>query len=202
MTAYDVQVINNSESGWKFYVYQSPPKEISNLTLAWFASKFVIGPGDQTSFQWKVNYQLMWSANGVIRPGVTFSAEGRKDCDPRTRNTSKFTFVNDEPELADPFFSGEKGQLYIRDGSNVPSKQFAVGVGMSGNPTFAVDAGPNVSHVFTPTPTYYIAAVEEVREGEVMDIETITQYAPIKFPPNVYTATATLKEDNTWSITF
>ena len=200
MTAYDVQVINSSETPWKFYIYQSPPADASDLTLAWLATKFVIAPGAQNTFQWDINYQLMWSAVGVIRPGVRFIARERKNCTLGTQNTSKFTFSDDEPALSDPTFTGDKASYsYILDGPDVPSKEFSVGVGMSGNATVAVSAGPNLSHVFTPTPTYYIAAANEVQEGEVMDIKTITQTAQIKFPPNKCTATATF---NTWSITY
>ena len=202
MTVYDVQVINNSDTPWKFYIYQSPPVDASDVTLAWLATKYVIAPGAQTSFQWSINYQLMWSAVGVIRAGVRFIASEYRDCTLRTRNTSKFTFVGGEPALSDPIFSGERGKLYINDGPNVPSKHFSVGVGMSGKATFAINAGPNLSHVFTPTPTYYIAAADEVQEGEVLNIESITQSAQIKFPQNAYTATATLNKNKTWNVIY
>ena len=201
MTTYTVQVVNNSETAWKFYVYQSPPTDISDLTLAWFTSPFKIPSGSTTRFQWQITYQFVWSAAGVVKPGITFRASGQKDCDPQGANTSTFTFQDDTPDLSDPVSGGNKGSLYIYDDGKVPSQTFAVGVGMSGNGTFVANAGPNLTHDFTPTPAYYIAAADEMEVGQVMDIKTITQSAEIKFPSNAYDMTATLQDDNTWSIT-
>ena len=201
MTKYSVQVVNNSETAWKFFVYQSPPSDVSDLTLAWFASPFRIPSGGDTQFDWDINYQFMWSATGIVKPGITFTASGQKDCDPQDANTTTFTFQDDTPDLSEPVPGGDKGNLYIHDGHNVPSKTFAVGVGMSGSGTFVVNAGPNLGHTLTPTPAYYIAAIDEVKVGEIMDIKTITQTAEIKFPSGVTTMVATLQSDNTWSIT-
>ena len=66
---------------------------------------------------------------------------------------------------------------------------------------FGANAGPNLAHELTPTPVYYIGAIDEVEEGEVMDIKTVTKTAEIQFPADVYNMTATLQADNTWSIT-
>ena len=72
---------------------------------------------------------------------------------------------------------------------------------MSGDGTFVVNAKSNLHHTFTPTPIHYIVASDEVEKGEVMDKTTITQTAEIQFPTGVYSMTATLQADNTWSIT-
>ena len=199
-TQYNVTVKNNANAPWKFYVFQSPPAITNDLTLAWFASPFHIAPGDMTTFSWNTNYQFVWSATGEVKPGITFKATGSKEGDPQVKNQTKFTFVNDTPDLSDPTTGGPQGSLTIHDGDTVPPKTFAVGVGMSGNGTYVVNAGPNLVHQFTPTPAYYVAAIEEVEEGQVMDIKTITETGDLKFPPNVYSLTATLKADNTWDV--
>ena len=202
MPSYTVKVVNNSESTWKFFVYQPPPAgHISELTLAWIASPYRVVPEDKTFFKWETNYQLVWSPTGELLPGVTFIANGQKDCDPNGANESTFTFQNDTPTLSDAVSGGVKGTLYIHSGPGIPSNTFAVGIGMSGKGTFVVNARPNVTEVFTPTLAYYIAAINEVQEGEVMDVTTISQSAEIKFPTNVHTLTATLNPNNTWSIT-
>ncbi|HEX8255352.1 MAG TPA: hypothetical protein VF846_19590, partial [Thermoanaerobaculia bacterium] len=36
--------------------------------------------------------------------------------------------------------------------------------------------------------------------GEVLDITSLTDKAEIKFPSGVYSMTAILREDNTWSV--
>ena len=155
MSTYSVHVRNESASAWKFYVYQSPPEDTSNLTLAWFASKYKIGPGYKDSFEWNINYQFVWSASGEVRPGIKFEATGQTECDPDAGNTSKFTFLGDTPLLSDAIPGGEIGHLFIHDGPNVPSNTFAVGVGMSGNGTFVVNAGPNLKQVFSYTNLLY-----------------------------------------------
>ena len=41
---------------------------------------------------------------------------------------------------------------------------------MSQNGVFTVNAGPNLTHVFTPTPIYWIIAMKDVKQGDVMDL--------------------------------
>ena len=202
MSTYTVEVVNDANTAWQFYVYQSPPAKTSDLTLAWFASPFKIpNRGGTFYFDWQINYQFMWSTTGTVGPGITFEACGIKECDPDSSNTTMFTLQDDNPDLSDPVFGGNKGTLYINNGGEIPINTYAVGIGMSGSGTFCVNAEPNLIHEFTPTPTYYIAAINEVEQGEVMDIKTITLTAEIKFPINVYKMTATLQANDTWSIT-
>ena len=202
MTTHTVKVVNNANTAWKFYVYQSPPADNSDLTLAWFTSPFKIpSGGGTTEFSWQDNHQFVWSSTGIVAPGITFKASGIKECDLQDANTTTFTFQDDTPDLSDPVFGGDAGTLYINAGGEIPANTFAVGVGMSGSGTFVANTGPNLRHIFTPKPAYYIAAINEVEQGEVMDIKTITQTAEIKFPINVFKMTATLQENNAWSIT-
>ena len=200
MTNYSVNVVNDSADPWKFYVYQEPPPVTNNLSLAWLVSPYHTAVGDSVSFGWKIQYSFVWSATGVLKPGVQFTATGLKDCDPAGKNLTSFTFEKDTPKLSDPTTGETIGILTIKDGDNVPSNTFAVGVGMSGKGTYVVNAGPNLTHHFTPEPKYYIVAGDEVIEGEVKDITTITRSAPLVFPLNVRKLTATLKSNNTWDI--
>ena len=195
-------MVNDANSAWQFYVYQPPPTETSDLTLAWLTSPFKIPNGGTTyNFSWQISYQFMWAYPGPVEPGITFKAIGQNECDPQGANTTTFTFQDNTPDLSDPVPGGNKGTLYIFDGSEIPINTFAVGIGMSGSGTFCVNAEPNLKHEFNPEPTYYVAAINEVEKGEVMDIKTITMTAEIKFPINVYKMTATLQASNTWSIT-
>ena len=130
---------------------------------------------------------------GRLQPGINFSALGMKDCDPTGANTTNFTITNNTPGLS-------SGTLKIVDGRDVPPNKYAVAVAMSQNGVFAVNAGPNLTHVFTPTPSYWVTAMQDVKQGNVMDIKTVTQNTELKFPPNVYSLTATLQADNTWAV--
>ena len=77
-----------------------------------------------------------------------------------------------------------------------------MGIGMSLSPTFVENAGPNFSHKFTPLPGYYIAAIDEVKQGEVMDVKTITKTAEIpQYGTGGYNVRATFQEDYTWCFT-
>ncbi|AEI61952.1 hypothetical protein LILAB_00080 [Corallococcus macrosporus] len=67
--------------------------------------------------------------------------------------------------------------------------------------TFATQAGANLTHTFIPTPSYWVAAGVDQKVGTVLDIQTVTQTAPVIYPDNVYSLTATLNDDNTWTVT-
>ncbi|EXJ14535.1 hypothetical protein [Imhoffiella purpurea] len=199
---YSLTLKNQSASPWTFFVYQQMPKEASAnvFSLAWFASPFVIVPNNQISFEWDVDYGFVWGATGIVRPGVTFDGQGQQPASPSGANTTQFT-TSPGPHLTSPVQGDPQGSLVIKDASNVPNNTFSVGISMSGAGTFVTSAGPNLLHTFTPTPSYWIAAGNNVRVGEILDITTITQTANVVFPVNVYKQTYTLNQSNTWDNT-
>lgn len=73
---------NESISPWIFYVYQKEPDIPSKdvFSLAWFASPYKINPGGHIQFNWKIDYEFVWSDSGEVKPGITFEAGGSKDC--------------------------------------------------------------------------------------------------------------------------
>lgn len=75
-----------------------------------------------------------------------------------------------------------------------------VGIGMSGSPTFVVNAQPNMNLTFTPHPEYWIA-FGNFNAGEVIDVQAISNAAKIDFPPGIVAMNVTLNQDNTWEIT-
>ncbi len=199
-TSYSLTMVNRSGGNWTFYVYQKLPQPQPNIfSLAWFASPFVIVDGSLIKFEWEINYNFVWSATGSVRPGVQFEASGVEDCDPNGNNTTEFS-VNPGPHLTTPVRGQPSGSLVIKDAPIVPNQTYSVGIGMSGQGTYVVQAGANLSHIFSPTPTYWIAAGQNVKVGQVLNIDTITQTAEVKFPVNEFRKVATLHEDNTWSL--
>ncbi|RKH07900.1 protein rhiA [Corallococcus carmarthensis] len=200
-TTYSLTMVNQSAQPWIFYVYQTFPQQTSDIfSLAWLASPYKIVPKAQITFKWQVNYTFLWAQTGVLQPGVSFVAGMSIDADPAAGDTTQFS-VNPGPNLTPAQPGGGLGTLTIYDQSDVPNSQFSVGIGMGDAGTFATQAGTNLKHVFTPTPSYWVAAGIDQKVGTVLDIQTVTQTAPIIYPANVYSLTATLQNDNTWTVT-
>lgn len=197
-TPYNLMLKNESAQAWTFYVYQKAPQPSNNIfSLAWFASPFVIMPGNKISFEWEIVYNFVWGANGIVIPGVTFSASGDIDCDPAGDNTSTFS-AQPGPNLSAAVTAPPSGSLVIKDAADVPNNAFTVGIGMSGTGTYVVQAGPSLTHQFTPTPSYWVAAGVDVKVGTVLNIQTVTTTAEVKFPANVFSKTLTLNDSNKW----
>ncbi|MFV0299383.1 MAG: hypothetical protein ACK5IP_00585 [Paracoccus sp. (in: a-proteobacteria)] len=199
-TPYFLTLHNQSAQAWTFYVYQKAPQPVTDVfSLAWFCSPYKIRVGDRIRFSWEINYNFVWSDTGTLMPGVDFDAGGDADCSPAGANTTEFS-LTPGPGLSTPQRGQPSGSLIINDAAEVPNLRFSVGIGMSGAGTYAVQAGSNLQHVFTPTPSYWIAAGAKVKIGSVLNINTITQTAEAKFPPNVFSLNCTLNDSNTWDI--
>ena len=207
--SYNVMVKNQSSQPWTFFLYQNPPENAK--ALVWMASPYNIGIGDQYSFSWTDTYQFAWAYTGPLEPGAIFTAGGFKETDPHNKNMTKFTVQDNTPSLSNPTTGGPPGTLVIKDGPAVPSYRYSVGIAMSKHPIFALNAGPNLVHIFTPsnTPSYYVSASNKVTEGEVLYtlmtspfeiLLTATEAKELIFPANVFSLTATLTDANIWDI--
>lgn len=199
-TTYTLTMVNQSAEPWIFYVYQTFPEQTNDIfSLAWLASPYMIVPKAQITFKWTINYTFLWGQTGVLQPGASFVAGMSIDADPSVGDTTQFS-VTPGPNLTPAKTGGDLGTLTIYDQSDVPNSQFSVGIGMGDAGTYATQAGTNLKHVFTPTPSYWVAAGVDQKVGTVLDIQTVTQTAPVVYPANVYSLTATLQDDNTWSV--
>ena len=197
---YSIKIVNNSNRAWHFFVFQQPPPDAYEAkSLAWLASPYQINNGgDQITFTWSIQYEIMWAQTGKLLPGVIFSASGSREAHLTSNNSSSFTFT--PPTLSKPIRGGAEGSLTIEDGPGVPPNDFSVGVGMGNKGVYAINAGPNLQHIFTPQPSYWVCAINQVTESEVMNIATITRKAEVEFKTNKFLMTATLQGDNTWKI--
>lgn len=200
-TPYSLTLQNNSAMPWTFYVYQQAPEQnTSNVfSLAWFASPFTMAPGTQITFSWSIDYGFVWGATGEVRPGVTFKASDCVAGGLTSNNTITFSNTNGTPDFSQPSTGNPSGSLVIADTSNVPNNTFTVGISMGGAGTFVSAAGPNLTHTFTPPPTYCIAAGNNVQAGTILDISTINQNMMVEFPVNTYDQTFSFGQDNTWT---
>lgn len=195
---YSVKFINNSTNAGDVAIFQTQPNQKENniFSLAWF-SKFT-NPNVHEKFKWNVDYSFVWSDTGVVKPGIIFEGGEEVKADLTTANTIQLDY-NGGYYFTPTSVSGQAGNLYIEQSSNLPLKQAAVGIGMSNAGTFVKQAQPNMMLEFTPHPSYWIVFGDYV-QGQVLDTEQITSAVKLEFPPNVYEVTATLNNDNTWSI--
>ncbi|SCB39917.1 protein rhiA [Rhizobium hainanense] len=199
-TQYSLLLKNQSAQPWTFYVYQKMPQQVADVfSLAWFCSPYQIRVGNQIKFTWEIDYNFVWSDTGQLIPGVEFLASGVQDGSPSGANTTTFS-LDGGPGFSNPVRGDPAGSLVIKDAANVPNSRFSVGIGMSGTGTYVVQAGTNLTHTFTPTPSYWIAAGTNVSIGTVLSIDTITQTNEAKFPSAVYNLVGTLQEDNSWTV--
>lgn len=200
-TTYSLTVVNNSTQFEDFTVYQGNGGSGGpNLfSLAWLAAP--AWPSTSIFFTWTLDYQFVWSQTGPLQPGVDFRAQQSVPADPSdpSQQMVQFTYQQGAFRFTPVQGGGTPGNLYIREDSTIPPSTAAVGIGMSGAPAFALQAQPNVNVVFTPHPEYWLAA-GTFQQGEVLDVTEITNAVQIAFPAGVFSLTATLNPDNTWTV--
>ncbi|MEW6122379.1 MAG: protein rhiA [Pseudomonadota bacterium] len=199
MTKYTLRFINNSSATRSFLCYQQDPNigVPDVVSLAWFAKQ--ARPGTVVDFAWTIDYSFVWSQTGVLTPGVTFIASQSVPADPAGVNKIQFDYVDGAYGFEQPATGGSAGSLTINTSAGFPANQAAIGIGMSGSGTFAVQAYPNDNAIFTPHPQYWVA-FGNFLPGQVLDITNISNPANVAFPANVYAMVATLNSDFTWTI--
>ncbi len=197
---YTIKAINNSTNAGNLAVFQQDPDlGVSNvLSLAWF-SKFT-NPKTTVNFRWTIDYNFVWSETGQLIPGVIFDASQTFAANLQNTNKITLTHAGGAYDFINQTKGPQPGILYITEDSTIPLKQASVGIGMSGFGTFVVQAQPNFNLTFTPHPQYFIA-FGDFEQGEVLDIGQINNPAEVAFPPGVFSMTAILNADNSWTIT-
>lgn len=200
-TNYKLIVDNRSKNYGNVCVFQTLPDQPENiLSLAWFSK--AAHTDTSVEFRWSLDYNFMWSDEGVLKPGVTFKASQVIDADPSdiTKNSIGFTKEYDAYRFAETIKPTREGTLGIYTDQTVPHGEASVGIGMSGNGTFAVTATPNYSFLFKPHPRYWVV-FGTYKVGEVMDIESMSNAVEIVFDPGIYEKNLILQSDNTWKLT-
>ncbi|HEX6340967.1 hypothetical protein [Umezawaea sp.] len=201
-TQYSLTVTNNSTQFQDIVVYQKAVDlGVPNaLSLAWMTAP--AHPKTTVTFTWSEDYNFVWSQTGTLQPGVAFKAQQTMDADPENPEANQvqfgspkgaFTFI-DGPAMGTP----QLGSLYIRTLPDVPADTASVGIGMSNAGTFVVTAGPNLNYVFTPHPSYWVAA-GTFTAGEVLDVEEITNTQEITYR-STFAQNAVLGSNNLWTV--
>lgn len=197
MTKYSLTCMNNSQLSGSFAVFQkAPPSTIPGnvFSLAWFARP--TAPGSQVTFTWGLDYSFVWSETGLLQPGINFAASQAVAADPDRLNLVQLT----KDKYGATTFghangNGALGSLTIQQLSNVAPNKTSVGIGMSGSGTFAVQAAPNMTAVFTPHPNYWVV-FGNYETGDVMDIQDVTEAVEVTYGGALVSRTANLSIEN------
>jgi rhizosphere induced protein len=200
-TQYSLTVTNNSTQFQDIVVYQKAVDlGVPNaLSLAWLTAP--AHPGTTVTFTWDLNYNFVWSQTGTLRPGVTFQAAQTLPADPENPELNQIQFGY--PRNAFTFVDGsamgtpQLGSLYIRTLPDVPAETASVGIGMSNSGTFVVEAGPNLNSVFTPHPSYWVAA-GTFTPGQVLDVEEMTNEQEVVYE-STFSQEIVLGSNNLWA---
>eukprot|EP00727_Mastigamoeba_balamuthi_P005066 m51a1_g14558 hypothetical protein (206) ;mRNA; r:1024038-1024655 len=199
MTKYTVRFTNGSVTTKSFCMFQTAPSDQPNIkSLAWFSQ--AVAPQVVGTFEWSVDYSFVWSQTKELKKGVTFYAAQTVPADPvgsdnlitfGLNGSGAFQFSDQRPGT-------KPGALTVHCDGTVPALTAAVGIGMSGSGTFAVQAEPNMDVSFLPHPSYWLCTADW-KQGEVVDVEWVTQSIKIEYPYKMTTATVTLGQDNKWT---
>ncbi|MGK4002082.1 hypothetical protein WMF31_05625 [Sorangium sp. So ce1036] len=196
---YSLLFKNNSVNTGSACVYQTDPDitDPNVMSLAWFAQG--AAPTTEIVFTWTVDYSFTWAQTGVLKPGVRFTASQTWPADLSKTNQVTFTNQGGIYTFTNQTTGARAGSLYITEDGSIPINSASVGIGMSGKGTFAVQAQPNQNLIFTPHPKYWIT-FGSFQPGQVLDVTRISNPVEVDFPPNVYSMTAILNRDNSWTV--
>jgi len=198
-TQYTLRFVNNSQVTAQACVYQTDPDigVPGVMSVAWFAKG--AAPTTRIAFSWEIDYSFVWSEIGTLAAGVMFDASQVWDADLSATNQVTFTHEGGIYTFENQHSGPHPGSLYVLEDSKLPHNQAAVGIGVSGRPAYVVQAMPNWNLCFTPKPKYWIT-FGNFDEGEVLDVQSISHKAEIQFQPNIYSMTAILNPDNSWTV--
>lgn len=164
--------------------------------LAWMIQG--ANPGAAIQFRWVLDYAFLW------RDQDPPQSQGIVPADPETANSTVLSRNAFGYKFSSPS-AGASGQLSIEEDDSVPSEnQALVGIGMHGAGTFALNASPNQTCVFTPTQTldYHITFGQyTLQVGDVLVPAALNPAGVVRFPAGVTTMTAILDSSNAWSFT-
>lgn len=201
--SYSLTVINNSElQSPTFAVFATLPvsSDFNSLNLAWLTQQ--INAHNQYVFTWDITWGFAWAAQGTAA-GYQWSGGGTLPADPNSTTQSKADFSYNGDFQLSPAASTPSGDtLWIVDSPTIPlpsKKPSSVAVTLGGNSACVTNAGPNLFQTFTLHPTYYIDAGDYVK-GQMVDGSSVSAFQELEFSGGSTALTATLNEDNTWTV--
>jgi rhizosphere induced protein len=195
---YSLIFLNETPRGGSLGVFQPYP-DIFNPTLVpvcWLAH--TADPGYRVTFEWSLDYQFVWGYIGSLVPGVFFVAAQRVQADVDAGDGVILEFHDGVYEFVADAAGPVPGRLTIQVDSMGP-ESVAVGIGMAGHATGVAAAYANLELELEPHAQYWIA-LGDYAQGEVVDLNTITNLCEVLFPPGVFSMTAILNADHSWTV--
>lgn len=196
---YQINFFNNSINSGSFMVFQQDENlnVEGAMSLAWM-TKFAHA-NTQGFFTWTLNYNFVWMEKSSISSGILTGTSQYIPANLLDMNGITLTYDDGGYAFSEPTAETPAGSLYIKEDSTVPLKQANVGIGMSGSPTFVVQAQPNMNLTFTPHPEYWIA-FGDFEQGQVLNLQEMSDIQSVVFPPGIFAMNVTLNMDNTWTV--
>ena len=196
---YSLTVNNQASHSAYFMVYQNDPTlwDPNALSIAWFAKFSNPSPTSKVKFSWGVDWGFSWGDTGKLQAGVQYDAS--ETYEPQGPSDNLITLdYNGAYFFGTPSAGADPNRFYMQESKNIPvGSSASVGMTMSGNTVYAVQARPNQNLTFSPHPTYYLA-YGSYEEGKVIDVSTINNPLQLVYATGVYSLTTTLNADNTW----
>ena len=204
---FTLHVVNNSSQFQDMAVYQIiPDVGVPNVVpLVWLHAPAF--PATTVAFAWSTDYSFTAARVPSLNPGVTYSPSLSINVDPnnQSNNSALFHFQGNGFGGGQFSFSASQipcvvGNLCLTEDNSIPSSNTASwGLAQSGSTVFAQQAHPNFNISIHPHPTYFVTA-GTYEQGQVLDLEQITDSAKIVFPSGVTDMVATFGPDNTWTV--
>jgi hypothetical protein len=197
---YILWFVNQSVNSGKVCVYHDNNNVTSNVSdlkvLAWMltgANQSVI-----VQFTWTIDYNFVWFDYAPIR-SQQIKPANLSSTNSIVISHNEYGFYFQQPQSV-----SVNQQLLISEDDSLPSVNNAVvGIGIHNAGTFAAAVTPNSNLTFTPASnlSYWISFGQYTFEvNDPLTIATLNNPGKISFPYGVYTMTATLNQDNTWTI--
>ncbi|WP_406823966.1 hypothetical protein [Pedobacter sp. KACC 23697] len=162
-----------------------------------------INSGSRVAFQWQNDYDFVWSETG-ISPSNVFDAKQILSANPPYQNTVTFARINSGHNFTQAVGGQFNNLLTIKaedvlfeEGAGSPS----IGIANSGAPLFARPARPHTIYNFLiPPQQQYRIAHGSYEQGQVLDIDAITDFVELIFLRDQFNMTVTLNADMSWTV--
>ncbi|MDO5969867.1 hypothetical protein Q4Q35_08605 [Flavivirga aquimarina] len=170
-------------------------------SLVWMISPYKIGLQSFITFTWSLNDSFWWLNTGKLQADVIPKSGGSVSASLTSNNSTTFNIENNTPQFSTPVSGTPSDAFLIMGGNNIPNFTFSTGIGMSNFATCIKQTYVNTSQEFDSNTTYWVAATTSQKQvSETLSLTNISNTETFSFPLNTYNLTATLGEDNIWSI--
>lgn len=197
---YSLWFVNQSVNSGKVCVYHDKNNVTSNVSdlnvLAWMLTG--ANQSVTVQFTWTIDYNFVWFDYAPIR-SQQIEPAALSSTNSIVLSHNQYGFYFQPPQS-----SGIVNTLSIAEDNSLPvANNAVVGIGVHNAGTFAAAVTPNSNLTFTPASnlSYWISFGQYTFEvNDPLTIATLNNPGKISFPYGVYTMTATLNQDNTWTI--